>query len=64
MDAEAQRSCPCGSGLPSAWALDGNGIELCRTCPRCHARQLARYRPEILRPYSQADVDEPIEPED
>lgn len=58
------RPCPCGSGLPSSWQFDGCGIELCRTCPKCHAAKMARYRPEILDHYTQADIDEPIEPED
>jgi hypothetical protein len=42
---------------------DGNGIYLCRVCCRCREAKLAGYRPEILRPYTQADVDEPIEPD-
>ena len=58
------RPCPCGSGKDSHWELDGRGIPLERVCPACRKRKLAKYRPEILRPYSQADVDEPIEPED
>ena len=45
----------------SWWEHDGNGIPLCRVCNRCRAAQLRRYRPEILRPYTQADVDERIE---
>lgn len=45
----------------SWWEYDGNGIELCRVCPKCKREKLARYRPELLRPYSQADVDESIE---
>ena len=48
---------------PSWWATDGRGIELCRVCDLCRDEKLARYRPEILRPYDQSDVDEPIEPE-
>jgi hypothetical protein len=48
----------------SEWEHDGNGIELCRACPSCKKQKLSRYRPEILRPYTQADVDEAIEPED
>lgn len=55
------RPCPCGSGLDSEWQLDGRGIPLCRTCAKCHKQQMARYRPEILDHYTQADVDEPIE---
>lgn len=59
-----QRPCPCGSGLMSNWEVDGRGIPLCRACPKCKKEKLAKYRPEILRPYDQSDVDEPIEPED
>lgn len=58
------KPCECGSGEPSEWLFDGNGIELCRACPKCKKEKLSKYRPEILRPYTQADVDEPIEPED
>lgn len=51
-------------GPDAYWARDGNGIELCKVCSQCETFKLARYRPEILRPYTQADVDEPIEPEE
>lgn len=47
----------------SWWEYDGNGIELCRVCPRCKREKLARYRPEVLRPYRQSAVDEPIDGE-
>jgi 7-cyano-7-deazaguanine synthase in queuosine biosynthesis len=47
----------------SWWEYDGNGISLCRVCESCREVKLSRYRPEILRGYTQADVDEPIEPE-
>lgn len=40
---------------------DGQGIYLCRVCDECHDEKMARYRPEILQSYTQADVDEPIE---
>jgi hypothetical protein len=40
---------------------DGQGIFLCRACDLCRNEKLAKYRPEILQPYTQADVDEPIE---
>lgn len=55
------RNCDCGSGLLSGFIHDGNGIPLCRACPKCVGEKLKHYRPEILRPYTQADVDEPIE---
>lgn len=60
---DAVRLCSCGSGLSSEWQYDGQGIELCRTCDKCHKERMSHYRPEILRPYTQADVDEPIEDE-
>lgn len=57
--------CPCGSGLTRRAQYDGRGIFLCYACPKCKAEKLAGYRPEILHTaYTQADVDEPIEPED
>jgi hypothetical protein len=43
------------------WEYDAQGIELCRVCDDCVKQKLARYRPEILSGYTQADVDEPIE---
>lgn len=55
------RICSCGSGLPSWWAKDGNGIELCRVCDVCEEEKLSHYRPEILKPYTQNEVDEDIE---
>jgi hypothetical protein len=55
------KPCPCGSGKPSEWQLDGRGIELCRTCADCHEKQMARYNPAILEYYTQEDVDEQIE---
>jgi hypothetical protein len=42
---------------------DANGIYLCKVCERCQDEKLSGYRPEILRGYSQADVDEPIDAE-
>jgi len=62
--AENERLCSCGSGLPSYWQNDGQGIPLCRVCPKCKTEKLKKYRPEILKPYNQSQVDEPIEPED
>lgn len=56
--------CPCGSGESSWWEYDGQGIPLCRVCDKCRREKLAQYRPEILVGYTQADVDEPIEPEE
>ena len=47
----------------SWWEYDAQGIPLCRVCDTCRNRKLAKYRPCILRGYDQADVDEPIEPD-
>lgn len=48
----------------SWWEHDAQGIPLCRVCDECREAKLSRYRPEILTGYTQADVDEPIEPEE
>lgn len=56
------RPCPCGSGLDSYWQKDARGIELCRTCAKCHAEKMRRYRPDVLTDPNGAD--EAIEPED
>lgn len=57
----------CKSGVPSDnpswWVYDAQGIPLCRVCDACESEKLSRYRPEILTGYSEADVDEPIEPD-
>lgn len=58
------KTCPCGSGLWREAQYDGRGIFLCYTCPDCHDHKMKGYNPVILGPYTQADVDEPIEPED
>jgi len=47
----------------SWWEYDAQGIPLCRVCDKCVDEKLAEYRPEILSGYTQADVDEPIEPD-
>ncbi len=48
----------------SWWELDAQGIPLIRVCVKCKKRELARFRPVILTGYTQADVDEPIEPDE
>jgi hypothetical protein len=49
----------------NSWAeYDAQGCYLCRVCDKCRDAKLSRYRPCILTGYTQADVDEPIEPED
>jgi hypothetical protein len=60
----AVRPCPCGSGKYSWWEYDAQNIPLCRVCDACVKAKLAKYRPEILTGYTQADVDEPIESDD
>lgn len=58
-----ERLCGCGSRLPAWREFDAQGIYLCSVCIRCREKKLAGYRPEILTGYTQADLDEPIEPE-
>lgn len=43
---------------------DAQRIFLCYVCDKCRAQKLAKYRPEILSGYTQADVDEPIDDPD
>ena len=56
--------CSCGSGKEPWAEYDGRGIYLCKVCTKCRREKLAGYRPEILAHYTEADVDEPIEPEE
>lgn len=46
------------------WEYDAQGIPLCKVCDLCVTAKLSTYRPEILSGYTQADVDESIEPDD
>ena len=55
--------CPCGSQEYGEWQYDARGIELCKTCPKCHREKMARYRPEVLTD-SQYECTEAIEAED
>ena len=57
------RSCDCESGQPREAEYDAQGIFLCYVCPACRKEKLGKFRPEILTGYTQADLDEPIEPE-
>jgi hypothetical protein len=42
------RLCDCESGLLSYWQYDARGIELCRTCDKCHESKMAGYRADVL----------------
>ena len=53
-------SCECGSKKLSDWAYDARGIPLCKVCPDCREKKLARYRPECLTDPNYA-ADEPID---
>lgn len=56
-----EQLCKCGSGEPSYWAMDAQGIPLEKVCGHCRKEKLAKFRPCILTGYTQADVTEPIE---
>ena len=47
----------------SWWEYDAQGIPLNRVCSVCVEAKLSTYRPEILRGYSQEDVNEDIDPD-
>jgi hypothetical protein len=53
--------CPCGSGKEAYIEYDGNGIPFGYMCSECKKAKLARYRSRMFQPYTQNDVDEPIE---
>ncbi len=55
------KECGCGSKKIREPQFDGRGIFLCFTCEDCHDKQMRKYNPVILKYYTQADVDEPIE---
>jgi len=55
--------CPCGSGEYPWDLLDAQGIYCGKVCSKCEDDKRAEFRPEIFSGYSQADVDEDIEPE-
>lgn len=42
------KTCSCGSGLEAHWQYDARGIELCKTCEKCHKEKMKGYRPEVL----------------
>jgi hypothetical protein len=56
--------CDHTDGRETWWENDAQGIPLGRVCDECVTGFLAKFRPEILTGYGQADVDEPIEPDD
>lgn len=46
------------------WALyDAQGIYCARVCDACEDAKRAQFNPEVFTGYTQADVDEPINPE-
>ena len=46
------------------WAVyDDQGIYCCRVCDACEEAKRSQYNPVIFSGYTQADVDEPINPE-
>jgi hypothetical protein len=52
------RACSCGSGI-TRWArYDARGIFLTYVCPKCEARRMREFRPEVLTdPNYEADED-------
>lgn len=58
------RLCSCGSGEMAEARHDAQGIYLESACDECWPERKKKYRPEILTGYTQADVDEPIDPDD
>jgi len=48
--------CPCGSGEFPTAQVDGYGIFLCYTCPKCEREKLAEFRPDIRERYETDDT--------
>lgn len=59
----ATRPCTCGSGLASRWQYDARGIELTRTCEKCHDERMSHYRKDVLTDPNYW-TDEPVDAED
>ena len=65
-----QEECKCGckkdgQDIDESWEeSDCHGIFLCFVCNKCRDKKMSKYRPEVLTGYTQADVDEFIEPEE
>ena len=57
-------NCRCGSGLERYELVDAQGIFCSFVCEKCEKKVKSKYRPCIFTGYTQADVDEPIEPEE
>lgn len=49
---EIINACDCGSNLTAQAVYDGYGIYLCRVCPVCREKRLARYRSDIFERYT------------
>ena len=58
------KCCPCGSKKYRCEEYDGRGIHLFFHCEDCYAGKIAKVNPVVLGSYTEADVDERIEPED
>ena len=51
----------CPDGDP---VYDFQGIYITKVCDKCRVAKLSGYKPEVLSGYTQADIDEDIEPEE
>ncbi len=55
----------CDHKGQDTWDLvDAQGIYCAKVCRLCEASKRAQYTPQTFSDYGQADVDEPIEPEE
>jgi hypothetical protein len=50
--------CDCGSGIERQKQVDGYGIFLCYTCPKCEKHKLKGFRADIFERYA---AEEPID---
>lgn len=60
MSREHLPRCPCGSGREAQAQYDARAIFLTYTCPACHKRKMAEFRPDVLTDKNYY-ADEPID---
>lgn len=58
-----KQTCEHKPGDGSWWEHDAQGIPLVRVCDHCREQKLSRYDPRIFDWYTQADMDEQLEPD-
>ena len=48
MSSHFKQTCACGSKLSPTWQYDARGGALCKTCPQCHDKSMAKFKNDAL----------------